>query len=147
MKLVKVISYHAKDHDARRIFLSEDRNDNDLDCIVEKIDIVQFSNNINLKEKLIPKCDYYYDMSYSTAYSTFANLLKDENSGESSLSTISSEDRPEAEESSFNATLLDLYSGCGAMSTGLCQGACIAGLNLQTTWAVDYNTFAFKAFN
>ncbi|KAG0476467.1 hypothetical protein HPP92_013308 [Vanilla planifolia] len=140
-----VISYHAKDHDARRIFLSEDRNDNDLDCIVEKIDIVQFSNNINLKEKLIPKCDYYYDMSYSTAYSTFANLLKDENSGESSLSTISSEDRPEAEESSFNATLLDLYSGCGAMSTGLCQGACIAGLNLQTTWAVDYNTFACQS--
>lgn len=29
-------------------------------------------------------------------------------------------------------TLLDLYSGCGAMSTGLCLGADMAGLNLVT---------------
>lgn len=28
--------------------------------------------------------------------------------------------------------LLDLYSGCGAMSTGLCQGAAIAGIDLIT---------------
>lgn len=28
--------------------------------------------------------------------------------------------------------LLDLYSGCGAMSTGLCLGAKIFGLNLVT---------------
>ena len=28
--------------------------------------------------------------------------------------------------------LLDLYSGCGAMSTGLCHGASIAGVNLVT---------------
>lgn len=30
------------------------------------------------------------------------------------------------------ATLLDLYCGCGAMSTGLCMGAQLAGLNLVT---------------
>lgn len=29
-------------------------------------------------------------------------------------------------------TLLDLYSGCGAMSTGLCLGANMAGSNLVT---------------
>lgn len=29
-------------------------------------------------------------------------------------------------------TLLDLYSGCGAMSTGLCMGAQLSGLNLVT---------------
>lgn len=29
-------------------------------------------------------------------------------------------------------TLLDLYSGCGAMSTGLCLGANLNGLNLVT---------------
>lgn len=31
-----------------------------------------------------------------------------------------------------DATLLDLYCGCGAMSTGLCMGAQLAGLNLVT---------------
>lgn len=29
-------------------------------------------------------------------------------------------------------TLLDLYSGCGAMSTGLCYGANMAGVKLIT---------------
>lgn len=29
-------------------------------------------------------------------------------------------------------TLLDMYSGCGAMSTGLCLGAHLSGLNLVT---------------
>lgn len=29
-------------------------------------------------------------------------------------------------------TLLDIYSGCGAMSTGLCLGAHLSGLNLVT---------------
>ena len=29
-------------------------------------------------------------------------------------------------------TLLDLYSGCGAMSTGLCLGANLGGTNLVT---------------
>lgn len=33
-------------------------------------------------------------------------------------------------------SLLDLYSGCGAMSTGLCHGAHLSGLKLQT---VRYN--------
>lgn len=31
-----------------------------------------------------------------------------------------------------DVTLLDLYSGCGAMSTGLCLGATLSGLNLVT---------------
>lgn len=31
-----------------------------------------------------------------------------------------------------DATLLDLFCGCGAMSTGLCMGAQLAGLNLVT---------------
>jgi DNA (cytosine-5)-methyltransferase 1 len=28
--------------------------------------------------------------------------------------------------------LLDLYSGCGAMSTGLCQGGILSGSNIVT---------------
>lgn len=32
----------------------------------------------------------------------------------------------------LEVTLLDLYSGCGAMSTGLCLGASLSSLNLVT---------------
>lgn len=141
-----VISYHANDHDKRRVFLSEDKNDNDLDCIVAKITIIRLPNNIDvLAKKEIPECDYYYDMSYSTSYSTFANIPKDDTSGISSISTSSSDEGSEVEASSKNATLLDLYSGCGAMSTGLCHGAQLAGLNLHTAWAVDINPFACQS--
>nr|AGL07780.1 chromomethylase [Phalaenopsis aphrodite subsp. formosana] len=144
-----VISYHSKDHDERRVFLSEDQNDNDLDCIVAKITIVRIASNISLttKAKEIPECDYYYDMSYSTAYSTFANLPKDDKSDVSSLSTSLSDGNCEHEAPKMNATLLDLYSGCGAMSTGLCQGANLAGVNLLTTWAVDLNSFACQSLS
>ena len=34
--------------------------------------------------------------------------------------------------------LLDLYSGCGGMSTGLCLGAALAGLQLETVKTVLY---------
>ncbi|KAK8969424.1 DNA (cytosine-5)-methyltransferase 1 [Platanthera guangdongensis] len=140
-----VISYHASDHEKRRVFLSDDKNDNDLDCIVAKITIIRLSNNIDLHaKKEIPECDYYYDMSYSTSYSTFANLPKDDTSGVSCIST-SSDEGSELETPSMNATLLDLYSGCGAMSTGLCHGAQLAGLNLHTAWAVDINPFACES--
>ncbi|CAL5354998.1 unnamed protein product [Camellia sinensis] len=42
-------------------------------------------------------------------------------------------------------TLLDLYSGCGAMSTGLCLGASVSGLKLVTRWAVDINSNACES--
>jgi DNA (cytosine-5)-methyltransferase 1 len=38
----------------------------------------------------------------------------------------------EANTSVTTAALLDLYSGCGGMSTGLCMGAALAGLKLET---------------
>ncbi|XP_074276405.1 putative DNA (cytosine-5)-methyltransferase CMT1 [Silene latifolia] len=41
--------------------------------------------------------------------------------------------------------LLDLYSGCGAMSTGLCLGANMQGINLVTKWAVDINKYACES--
>ncbi|KAL5856359.1 hypothetical protein ACOSQ3_003817 [Xanthoceras sorbifolium] len=41
--------------------------------------------------------------------------------------------------------LLDLYSGCGAMSTGLCIGASLSGVKLVTRWAVDINAHACKS--
>lgn len=48
------------------------------------------------------------------------------------------------------ATLLDLYSGCGGMSTGLCLGAALAGLNLETVLFFPHSsgrTFAISVLN
>ncbi|KAK9122643.1 hypothetical protein Sjap_012245 [Stephania japonica] len=39
-------------------------------------------------------------------------------------------------------SLLDLYYGCATMSTGLCLGASLAGVNLITRWAVGINKHA-----
>jgi DNA (cytosine-5)-methyltransferase 1 len=36
------------------------------------------------------------------------------------------------ETSAKKAPLLDLYSGCGGLSTGLCLGAALAGVKLET---------------
>ncbi|KAL8091319.1 DNA (cytosine-5)-methyltransferase CMT3-like [Apium graveolens] len=41
--------------------------------------------------------------------------------------------------------LLDLFSGCGAMSTGLCLGATMSGVTLVTKWAVDLNQYACQS--
>lgn len=65
--------------------------------------------------------------------------------GSETSSTISSEDasnickgksQSDSEASSSGGkrvlSLLDLYSGCGAMSTGLCLGTNLSGLKLET---------------
>ncbi|XP_010243384.1 PREDICTED: DNA (cytosine-5)-methyltransferase 1-like isoform X2 [Nelumbo nucifera] len=159
----------GKDHssliDSRRVFLSNMRDDNPLDCIVSKIQIAQVSPNMDLvaKQRTIPSsCDLYYDMSYSPTYSTFANLsIESTRAGSETSSTISSEVsfdgaegecKPVSEKSSSislptkpEIALLDLYSGCGAMSTGLCLGAAISGINLVTRWAVDLNQYACES--
>lgn len=47
-------------------------------------------------------------------------------------STISSESGSNSPNESSEMRLLDLYSGCGAMSTGLCIGASLSGIKLVT---------------
>ncbi|CAD6202792.1 unnamed protein product [Miscanthus lutarioriparius] len=95
--------------------------------------------------------DFYYDMSYSVAYSTFANLpagscsLVDNDGVSSSEASSISDDAVDSSKetlvSGFHASsdvhtkttsLLDLYSGCGAMSTGLCLGAVLSNFKLET---------------
>lgn len=46
------------------------------------------------------------------------------------LKSDSEEVSPAPDRSLSEMTLLDLYSGCGAMSTGLCLGANMSGVNL-----------------
>nr|GMD31109.1 DNA (cytosine-5)-methyltransferase CMT3-like [Ipomoea batatas] len=57
-------------------------------------------------------------------------------SSSESNSTISSEidvaESAEAKEDSSEMTLLDMYSGCGAMSTGLCLGANSCGVRNES---------------
>ncbi|KAL5789117.1 hypothetical protein ACOSQ2_004005 [Xanthoceras sorbifolium] len=123
--LVDVIKDHEDLIDKRRVFLSDIRDDNPLNCIVSKVKIAKFAANIDLeaKEKKIPPCDLYYDMKYTLQYESGSNNVPVD---------------PEMR-------LLDLYSGCGAMSTGLCIGASLSGVKLVTRWAVDINPHACKS--
>ncbi|AQK46087.1 DNA methyl transferase2 [Zea mays] len=145
------ISVDGHKHDPRRVFLSEEKNDNVLDCIISKVKIVHVDPNMDPKAKaqLIESCDLYYDMSYSVAYSTFANISSENGQSDSDTASGISSDDVDLETSSSmptrTATLLDLYSGCGGMSTGLCLGAALSGLKLETRWAVDFNSFACQS--
>ncbi|KAA8549624.1 hypothetical protein F0562_001358 [Nyssa sinensis] len=156
-----VIKDNCKLIDDKRVFFSEIKNDNPLDCLVEKLKILRLhlDEDLTAKKAAISKCDYYCNMMYLLPYSSFVNLLPDNvGAGSETDSTISSEadvagavgsvkfDGEEVsqieEHKKSEMTLLDLYSGCGAMSTGLCLGANMAGVNLVTKWAVDLNAHA-----
>ncbi|ESW29967.1 hypothetical protein PHAVU_002G113900 [Phaseolus vulgaris] len=159
-----VIKSHGDLVDKKRVFLSDVKDENPLDCIVSKVNIVKLTPNVGLttKERKIPPCDYYYDMTYTLPYLTFSNVVNDTVKSESDASsTISSESGSSGcfnganlangktiKKNSSNSSewaLLDLYSGCGAMSTGLCLGASLAGVKLVTRWAVDINAHACKS--
>ncbi|KAK6802396.1 hypothetical protein RDI58_000176 [Solanum bulbocastanum] len=141
-----VIKAHDQFIDNKRVFLSDIKDDNPLDCLVKKIKIVPISSNVSLqlKESLRSECDYYYDMKYLVPFSSFISLPSDVSSPDSeSDSTISSDgDVVEVNEQKQEKKLLDLYSGCGGMSTGLCLGADVCGVKLVTKWTVDLNRYA-----
>ncbi|KAG5606065.1 hypothetical protein H5410_027557 [Solanum commersonii] len=79
------------------------------------------------------KYDYYYDMKYVVLVSSFISLLSDVSSPNSvSNSTISSgSDVVEANEQKQEKKILDLYFGCGGMSTVLCLGADVCSVKLK----------------
>ncbi|KAM5548199.1 DNA (cytosine-5)-methyltransferase CMT3-like [Rosa sericea] len=151
------------DIDSRRVFYSDVMNYNELECLLGKLDIARFGLDIDpdVKCKLIESCTYYCDTKYLLPYSTFVNFPPENmQAGSDNSSTISSEIdiscsravNSELEKTSTvveqgkpEATVLDLYSGCGGMSTGLCLGANSANLNLVTRWAVDLNEHAIKS--
>jgi len=64
----------AQSHDPRRLFYSDLKDDNLLDCIVSKVTIMPVSPSLNEKPRLIPSFHYYYDMKYSLDYSTFFTM-------------------------------------------------------------------------
>ncbi|KAI3823341.1 hypothetical protein L1987_04776 [Smallanthus sonchifolius] len=157
-----VIKSQAHLIDKRRVFYSEMKDDNPLDSIVSKVKIVQLPPNVDLaeKEKALSSYDLYYDMQYSKPV-TFTTLHKENLITESGESSVISDDassngvvesgnkKAKSTKSNENEksemTLLDLYSGCGAMSTGLCYGANMSGVKLVTKWAVDIDQHACES--
>ncbi|TKY44565.1 DNA (cytosine-5)-methyltransferase CMT3 [Spatholobus suberectus] len=147
----------------KRVFFSEVQDDNPLDCLVEKLNIARIPLNVDLdaKKETIPPCDYYCDTQYLLPYSTFVNLPSENGeTGSETSSTISCDTNgigkyevnsqpTEAflpdESKDPEMKLLDLYCGCGAMSTGLCLGGNLSGVNLVTRWAVDLNKHACES--
>ncbi|KZV43016.1 DNA (cytosine-5)-methyltransferase CMT3 [Dorcoceras hygrometricum] len=138
----------------KQIFFSEIRDDNPLDCLVKKLKLAFLPPKAKLNEKknLNPSFDYYYNKIYLLPYCSFVNMHSDcsTDSSESNSTICSDADAEtvsfsEFEEHSSERTVLDLYSGCGAMSTGLCLGSNIGGVRLVTKWAVDINQYACES--
>ncbi|KAI3468563.1 hypothetical protein Pfo_025226 [Paulownia fortunei] len=149
-----VLKDAASLHDKRRLFYSTLMNDNILDCIISKVNIVKIPPALCLKSNPIKSAAFYYDMEYCVEYSTFRTLVT-ETSTESQSFLFDSkhpdnkpitltplEVLPNYESLKPELALLDLYSGCGGMSTGLCVGAKLSRINLVTKWAVDSNSSA-----
>ncbi|KAF5194067.1 DNA (cytosine-5)-methyltransferase [Thalictrum thalictroides] len=153
---VDVIKFHKDLVDKKCVFISELTDDNPLDCIAYKLKIVQVSPIVDLvaKNAEIPDCDFFFDMMYSPIYCTLSNLRPE--GSEASSSTISRDASSDGATAVINETkvdfkknpemsLLDLFCGCGAMSTGLCLGAALSGVNLVTRWAVDVNKYTCES--
>ncbi|KAL9311236.1 DNA (cytosine-5)-methyltransferase CMT3 [Arabidopsis thaliana] len=145
----------------KRVFFSEIQDTNEMGLLEKKLNILMIPLNENTKETIpaTENCDFFCDMNYFLPYDTFEAIQQETMMAISESSTISSDtdiregaaaiseigECSQETEGHKKATLLDLYSGCGAMSTGLCMGAQLSGLNLVTKWAVDMNAHACKS--
>ncbi|KAI9195148.1 hypothetical protein LWI28_012209 [Acer negundo] len=110
----------------KRVFFSKIQNDNPLDCLVKKLRIARIPLKLSMSVNFISK----FNGVSLDVQPTESKQVDSETS-----STISTEDDmngSKVELHKSELTLLDLYSGCGAMSTGLCLGANISGSNLIT---------------
>ncbi|XP_024958734.1 DNA (cytosine-5)-methyltransferase CMT2-like [Cynara cardunculus var. scolymus] len=154
-----VMKQAAAFHEKKRLFSSTLMNDNLLDCILSKVKITEKAPALGLQSAIQPS-EYYCDMEYSVKYSTFRSLATATNSlvARCDLTLPSSLDAnnvtitttplelSSCEPYKAELALLDLYAGCGGMSTGLCLGAKISGVKLVTRWAIDYHKSACDSF-
>ncbi|KAK2973205.1 hypothetical protein RJ640_024492 [Escallonia rubra] len=136
-----VMKNTAAFHDKKRLFFSTLMNDNPLDCIVSKVNVVEIAPVLGLLSNTIQPSDFYYDTEYCLEYSTFRSLLTDNpmrilgsparsciDSFPTAIAMAPSKDLSSYEPNRSELALLDLYSGCGGMSTGLCLGAKLSGV-------------------
>ncbi|KAI3996580.1 hypothetical protein MKX01_009412, partial [Papaver californicum] len=92
-------------------------NDNLLDCLVSKLEIAHLPPNVNLRSsRSVASCDYFYDMNYYLEYATFCNTMSGNQC--TGIQTVCNNDNSNL--GKVNVVVLDLYSGCCGMSTGLC---------------------------
>ncbi|WCJ29036.1 DNA (cytosine-5)-methyltransferase CMT2 [Euphorbia peplus] len=155
-----VIQEEGAFHDKKRLFYSTVMNDNPIDCIISKVSVVQISPNLGLKRRSISASGYYFDMEYSVEYSSFRTMHIDDSFKKQKSSsspnvvepvpmTASStllENMPSCNGNKAELSLLDLFSGCGGMSTGLCLGAKASSVDLVTRWALDNDASACESF-
>ncbi|KAG6436477.1 hypothetical protein SASPL_101377 [Salvia splendens] len=136
---------------SNKLFFSEVKDDNPLDCLVKKVRVMHLPLKVDntLMSKLITTYDYFCDKMYLLPYTSFVNLPSETESptnSDESDSTVSSDIEansiphvfPEIERQCGERTLLDMYSGCGAMSTGLCLGANSCGVKLVTSLKLNH---------
>ncbi|KAL8138442.1 hypothetical protein V2J09_004443, partial [Rumex salicifolius] len=149
-----VMKGQSSSHDEKRLFYSTLMNDNPLGCVISKLRIVQLTRKLNQKSNSSSSYDYYYDMEYCLDYSTFRTMPTEEHGLSSPIyssditsvsGTRPSEDVQICEIYNKELSLLDLYSGCGAMSTGLRLGTKMSGVDLATRWAVDFDGIACES--
>ncbi|KAL5063487.1 hypothetical protein RYX36_025224 [Vicia faba] len=132
-------------------------NDNLIDSIIEKVNVRYIKPKVGPRSTSVLPSNFYYDMEYCVEYSTFRkiptdNVVKIKESSQPAVleslpteaSTIS-KTLPSSESHRTELTLLDLYSGCGGMSTGLCLGAKLSSVSLVARWAVDSDTSATES--
>ncbi|KAH7514814.1 hypothetical protein FEM48_Zijuj11G0130500 [Ziziphus jujuba var. spinosa] len=153
-----IIKEEGAFHDKRRLFYSTVMNDNLIDCIISKVNVSQLSPRVGVKLNSISPSDFYYDMEYCVDYSTFRSLVMDDSrynhymatpSGIETVTTTGTSPSLKNKAATKNYTeelaLLDLYCGCGGMSTGLCLGAKLSSVNLVTRWALDSDESACES--
>ncbi|KAJ0110851.1 hypothetical protein Patl1_03624 [Pistacia atlantica] len=136
-------------HDGKRLFYSTVMNDNPF----------------GLKSNSASSSGFYFDMEYLCGVfniSKLSNCKSDKFLNNSSkvpvlalapctetvpaAATVTSlEIIPSCETYKEKLVLLDLYSGCGGMSTGLCMGAKLSCIDLVTRWAIDIDKSACKS--
>ncbi|KAH7576431.1 hypothetical protein JRO89_XS01G0063400 [Xanthoceras sorbifolium] len=158
LKILSVMQEAATFHDSKRLFYSTVMNDNPVDCIISKVSITQIPPTRSFKSNSITNSGFYFDMEYCVEYSTFRTLPSD-NSLEihdlllphsiknvpTAATAHSLQNMHNSETYKAELVLLDLYSGCGGMSTGLCLGAKLSCINLVTKWAVDIDKSACES--
>ncbi|XP_035542186.1 DNA (cytosine-5)-methyltransferase CMT2-like isoform X2 [Juglans regia] len=145
-----VIKEEGAFHNKRRLFYSTIMNDNLIDCIISKVSVTQITPRVGRILNFILPSDFYFDMEYCVDYSTFRSLVIDNSVRSHDVSSPDgikpvdtratptfSQNVPNSETYEAKLALLDLFSGCGGMSTGMCLGAKLTGVNLAMRWALD----------
>ncbi|TYI15331.1 hypothetical protein ES332_A08G178900v1, partial [Gossypium tomentosum] len=150
-----VMKQEAALHDERRLCYSTLVNENLIDCIISKVSVTQISPKFGSKSNSLPRSDFYFDMESCVDYSTFCTLPTDNSSKSHNSSKCYKEVFPTTPAFSANIpsfetykaqlTQLDLYSGCGGMSTGLCLRAKALCNDLVAKWAADSDKSACES--